>query len=206
MSETTHTLPIKIYYEDTDAGGLVHHSNYLRYFERARESILGQQRLVDLFQDRGESFVVTSVEVTYKKGSSHGKELEVRTIPRVSSEYRIVFQQDIHRADDGTQCVQGLVTMVCVQGLAMRLGKLPPFVLSSFPVKKVVTKKKGKLSHLPKVRGALADAAATGGHAGTRRGSTILTCYLEDTDWTGVCCECEGRVLAVLCLDALLPG
>ena len=46
----TAIVPIRIYYEDTDAGGLVHHSNYLRYFERGREHVLGCAKLTELFE------------------------------------------------------------------------------------------------------------------------------------------------------------
>ena len=55
-------LPIRIYYEDTDCGGVVYYANYLRYFERGRTEFLREKgiSLTDL-QDKGILFVVTKV-------------------------------------------------------------------------------------------------------------------------------------------------
>ena len=47
----SHVLDIQIYYEDTDFSGVVYHANYLRFFERAREHILGADELVRLWRD-----------------------------------------------------------------------------------------------------------------------------------------------------------
>ena len=81
-------IPVRIYYEDTDAGGLVHHSNYLRYFERGREHLLGCKKLTELFDESQRSFVVASMEVIYKKGAVWGDLIEVRTSTVVHSPYR----------------------------------------------------------------------------------------------------------------------
>ena len=87
------TIPVRIYYEDTDAGGLVHHSNYLRYFERGREHLLGCAKLTELFATSGRSFVVASITVIYKKGAMWGDVLEIRTSTHVHSPYRVEFRQ-----------------------------------------------------------------------------------------------------------------
>ena len=52
------TTSLQIYYEDTDLSGSVYHANYLRYFERAREHLLGPPELVRLWKDEGIGFVV----------------------------------------------------------------------------------------------------------------------------------------------------
>ena len=89
--------PVSVYYEDTDCVGIVYHSNYLKYFERAREKILGQEALVDLFDSSGRSFVVVKVKVGYKKAARYGDELIVRTIPTIESAYRLEFDQSVWR-------------------------------------------------------------------------------------------------------------
>ena len=94
------TIPVRIYYEDTDAGGLVHHSNYLRYFERGREHLLGCNKLLTLFARSGRSFVVASITVLYKKGAVWGDVLEIRTSTHVHSPYRVEFRQDVYRGDE----------------------------------------------------------------------------------------------------------
>jgi len=108
----THVFPVQIYYEDTDHSGLVYHANYLKYFERAREHVLGVDELVRMLRDDGIGFVVYKCELTFKQGAVFGDTIEIRSTPRKESDYRIVFQQDVHRR--GELLVQGLVHMVCV--------------------------------------------------------------------------------------------
>ena len=55
---TTRSFSVQIYYEDTDHSGLVYHANYLKYFERAREHLLGTDELVRLLAEEGKGFVV----------------------------------------------------------------------------------------------------------------------------------------------------
>ncbi|MCU0677430.1 MAG: thioesterase family protein [Myxococcota bacterium] len=93
---------VQIYYEDTDHSGVVYHSNYLKYFERAREHMLGTRELRRLWEEEGVGFVVYKAELTYKQGV----ELE--------SAFRLVFRQDAWRTSDETLLVQGTVQLVCV--------------------------------------------------------------------------------------------
>ena len=124
------TIPVRIYYEDTDAGGLVHHSNYLRYFERGREHLLGCQKLTELFEESQRSFVVASMEVFYKKGALWGDLLEVRTSTVVHSPYRVEFRQDVYRGSE--LLVEGHVFMATVQGSGtkMKLCPFPDYILN----------------------------------------------------------------------------
>lgn len=105
-------FPVQIYYEDTDHSGLVYHANYLKYFERAREHVLGVEELVRLLREDGIGFVVYKCELTFKQGAVFGDAIEIRSSPRKESDYRVVFQQDVHRGAE--LLVQGVVQMVCV--------------------------------------------------------------------------------------------
>jgi tol-pal system-associated acyl-CoA thioesterase len=120
-----HTFRVQIYYEDTDHSGLVYHANYLKYFERAREHLLGIDELVRLSREESLGFVVYKCELTFREGATFGDTLEVRTTPRLESAYRLAFQQDVYRND--RLLVQGHVQMVCVDG-QRRLVKLPSSV------------------------------------------------------------------------------
>ncbi len=64
-----HNYKVRIYYEDTDAGGVVYHSNYLRYAERARTEMLRDMGYIhsELLKERGIGFVVRHIEVDYQK-------------------------------------------------------------------------------------------------------------------------------------------
>jgi tol-pal system-associated acyl-CoA thioesterase len=139
VAVTQPTLPrvfshsVQIYYEDTDHSGLVYHANYLKYFERAREHLLGTDELVRLLAEEGTGFVVYKCEMTFKQGAVFGDTIEIRSTPRLESEYRVVFQQDVYRRDRATQkdelLVQGIVHMVCV-GADKKLVRLPASVVA----------------------------------------------------------------------------
>jgi tol-pal system-associated acyl-CoA thioesterase len=117
-----HVLPVVIYYEDTDFTGVVYHPNYLKYFERAREELLGVERLARLYREKGHGFVVYKIEVQFKEPAVHGDRVEVRTIVRADSEYRMVFDQQVWRPSGNQPLVKGTVEMVTVD----KAGKLVP--------------------------------------------------------------------------------
>lgn len=122
-----HTHRVQIYYEDTDHSGLVYHANYLKYFERAREHLLGVEELVRLLNEDGIGFVVYKAELTYKKGAVFGDSIEVRTTPTKESDFRLTFQQNVHRpSENDALLVEGRIEMVCVD----RDGKLVPIPTS----------------------------------------------------------------------------
>ncbi len=184
----TATIPVRIYYEDTDAGGLVHHSNYLRYFERGREHLLGCHKLTELFEETQRSFVVASMEVVYKKGAFWGDLLEVRTSTIVHSAYRVEFRQDVFRNDE--LLVEGHVYMATVKGSGtnMKLCPFPDYILNgevpTIPgmtnkAKMEVTKKR---LPPPRKKNGNNDGWCLFGN----EKPCLMTVYLDDTDFTGI--------------------
>lgn len=123
---TTASFPVQIYYEDTDHSGLVFHANYLKYFERAREHLLGVEELVRMLHEDGVGFVVYKCELTFKQDAVFGDTLEIRSTPRLESGFRIIFQQDVYRR--GELLVQGVVHMVCVDA-SKKLVPIPKRVI-----------------------------------------------------------------------------
>ncbi len=109
-----HSHRVHIYYEDTDLSGVVYHANYLKYFERAREHMLGRAELVRLLDEEGLGFVVYKCSLTFKKGAKLGDEIEVRTVAKKDSPYRATFEQNIWLDSEPAPLVQGIVEMVCV--------------------------------------------------------------------------------------------
>jgi acyl-CoA thioester hydrolase len=132
VSPAPDVFRVQIYYEDTDHSGVVYHANYLKYFERAREHLLGPQELVRLLRDEGLGFVVYKCEMTFKEGAVFGDVLEIRSLPRAESAYRVVFQQDVYRGDQ--LLVLGVVQMVCVDA-QKTLVPIPPGVTSALEAK-----------------------------------------------------------------------
>ena len=129
MAPTEHVLDVQVYYEDTDHSGVVYHANYLRYMERAREHLLGVPELVRLWEQERVGFVVYQCTMKFKEGARFGETLEVRTTVKRASDYRAVFQQNVHRKTDGKMLVQGEVDLCCVNG-EQRLVKLPESVIA----------------------------------------------------------------------------
>ena len=128
---TPHSHAVQIYYEDTDHSGLVYHPNYLKYFERAREHVLGVEELVRMQREDGVGFVVYKAELTYKKGARFGDRLEVRTTVERASDYRLVFVQRVFLEEE--LLVDGRVEMVCVDREGA-LTSVPKAVLARLPV------------------------------------------------------------------------
>ena len=110
--ERVHTHPVQIYYEDTDHSGLVYHANYLKYFERAREHMLGVDELVRLAEEDGISFVVYKAELTFREGARHGDSLDIRSTVRLDGAYRALFDQQVWRPGGQRAMVEGLVQLV----------------------------------------------------------------------------------------------
>lgn len=109
-----HVVPLQIYYEDTDLSGSVYHANYLRYFERAREHLLGPAELVRLWRDEGIGFVVYKCELSFREPATLGDMLEVRTSVKMESDFRAVFYQSVWRAGGKQAMTEGTVQLVCV--------------------------------------------------------------------------------------------
>lgn len=111
MENHEYTFPVQIYYEDTDLSGIVYHANYLNYFERAREHVIGAKKLVELWES-GVGFTVYKASMTFKEGAKLGDVIDIRSTYVLESKFRVVFSQKVYR--DETLLVDGVVEMVCV--------------------------------------------------------------------------------------------
>ena len=129
-SAEPHIHSVQIYYEDTDHSGVVYHANYLKYFERAREHVLGPQALVRLLEDEGIGFAVYKATVTYRRGVGFGETVEVRTLVHKKSDYRLEFRQDIYYPGGDELLVEGLIDLVCLDA-DKQLVPLPDSVVEA---------------------------------------------------------------------------
>jgi acyl-CoA thioester hydrolase len=119
-----HIHPVRVYYEDTDAGGIVYHANYLKFAERARSEWvralgLDQRRLRE---ERGLIIVVRRMEVDFLRPALYDDLLEVTTTLRTLGGARIELDQVVLR--DGEALFAAAVTLVCV-GADGRAARLP---------------------------------------------------------------------------------
>jgi acyl-CoA thioester hydrolase len=125
-----HFFPVQVYYEDTDHSGLVYHANYLKFFERAREHLLGVEELIRLQRVEGIGFVVHDLSVTFRAGARFGEQLVVRSAAAALGPYRLRMHQDVLR--EGKAIVLGRLDLVCV-GPRGKLVPLPESVVHRFP-------------------------------------------------------------------------
>ena len=109
----THHFDLKVYYEDTDMGGVVYYANYLRFIERARSEIV-EELGMDQNQMRadGFTFVVSRVVADYRGSAKLGDVLCVKTDHRPTSAVRWVFDQSVWCGEK--LLFQAEVTAVCV--------------------------------------------------------------------------------------------
>ena len=107
------SLPIRVYIEDTDAGGIVYYVNYLRYLERARTELMrtfGLERAA--VADAGWNFVVSDVSLSYKEPARLDDQLHATAVISAVGGATINFHQKVRRAD--AVVVAGDVQIACV--------------------------------------------------------------------------------------------
>ena len=119
-------LPVRVYYEDTDAGGVVYHTGYIRFFERARTEWLramgySQQQLAE---EAGVLFTVVELAVRYVKPARLDDMLEVLARPEATGGASISFQQEIRNAG-GELLAEGQVRVACVAAGTLKPRRLP---------------------------------------------------------------------------------
>lgn len=120
----THTLKIRIYYEDTDCGNVVYYANYLKYCERARTEFLESKGLSmkKLIED-GIFFVVVEASLKYRSPGRYGDILAIETEVEHAGPASIVFRHEIKRDATGEKLVDATVRLGCVNP-QMRLLRL----------------------------------------------------------------------------------
>lgn len=108
-----YSLPVRIYYQDTDAGGVVFHSSYIDFMERARSEWLRSLGFTshDLMKEHRVLFVVRSLEITYLKPAVLDDLLDVGVEVESLGRSLMVFRQEVKRA--GTALASARVSLVC---------------------------------------------------------------------------------------------
>jgi acyl-CoA thioester hydrolase len=120
--------PVRVYWEDTDAGGVVYYANYLKFLERARTEWLSALGLEQdrLAVDAGVLFVVRRVEADYLRPARFNDRL--RVISRLAELGRasLVMEQEVLRGDE--RLLAARVQVACVEPAGFRPARIPAFV------------------------------------------------------------------------------
>ena len=105
----------RIYFHDTDAGGIVYYGNYLKYLEEARTEFLeGKGLSVASFYERGLLYAVSRCSIEYKSPARYGETLICKAHVKELTAVKLIFQQTIHEKKSARLVAEAEVTLVCL--------------------------------------------------------------------------------------------
>ena len=105
MPENNNNFQLRVYYEDTDIGGIVYHANYLKFFERARTEWLREKGITQsFFLEQNLGFVVTRVEIDYVASAKLDDLLNVSSLISECKRASLVFNQQITNQEQQIIC------------------------------------------------------------------------------------------------------
>jgi len=127
-----HSMTVRVYYEDTDAGGIVFYANYLKFMERGRTEWLrsvgvNQSEVASEFQ---RVFIVTGLDIRYKKSAKLDDLLEINSAVTRLGRASLHFAQTITR--DGELLTESNIQIGCVDTVNMRVAAIPESVRIKF--------------------------------------------------------------------------
>lgn len=92
-------MQIRVYYEDTDSGGVVYHSNYLKFCERARSELFFKKN-IDIFSEKIGHFLVTKINCRFLKSAKLGDILKIETKLLDIKNVSVLIKQEIFRDNE----------------------------------------------------------------------------------------------------------
>ena len=130
------TWPVRVYWEDTDAGGIVFYANYLKFFERARTEWLRSLGVAQgtLKQDSGGMFVVSETSVRYLAPARLDDELLVTAQLEAGGRASLIIAQEARRG--GTLLAVGTIRIGWVDAATLRPARIPDAILAVLQQKK----------------------------------------------------------------------
>ncbi len=130
------SIPIRVYYEDTDVGGVVYYANYLKFFERARTELLRAQGcgLSELTEREGVVFVVRSITVDYLRAARLDDLLEATAELTQVGRASMAFSQALIDTRSGRLSATAQVKAACVRLDSFRPVALPQIIKDNLKV------------------------------------------------------------------------
>jgi acyl-CoA thioester hydrolase len=124
-------VDVRVYYEDTDCGGIVYYANYLKYFERARTQYMELRGLsIAVLLQEGTEFRVTRAELAYRSPAIYGEHLVVETTVAADRRVSLTFSHIIRERASQRVIVEGSATLVAVDSNG-KIKRLPPSILEA---------------------------------------------------------------------------
>jgi acyl-CoA thioester hydrolase len=131
----TYSIRKRVYYDDTDGGGVVYHARYLIYLDHARSDFLLQRgfSLQGLQQDYGIFFAVTGAELKYRRPARLSDELEITAVLTNFSNVALSFNQSVLRLPDKNGkpelLVEGKIDLACLDSTRFKPVRIPKPVM-----------------------------------------------------------------------------
>lgn len=126
-------IEIKIYYEDTDCGGVVYYANYLRYMERGRTEYLAERGIsIKELMDQGTIFVVSRAEIDYRSAGRYGDTLVLETSIAEKTGASLLFRHRVTERTSDRLLVEGTIRMVCTD-LTAKPKRMPKEMAERVP-------------------------------------------------------------------------
>jgi len=131
-SENEFLWPVRVYYEDTDSGGVVYYANYLKFMERARTEMLRSLGFEqdELIKEQNVIFAVHSLSVQYKKPAVFNDELIVKTKISHCGRASFDFSQLVLRASDESLLCEADIKVACINAVKFTATVIPKTMLS----------------------------------------------------------------------------
>jgi acyl-CoA thioester hydrolase len=128
---TGFTWPARVYWEDTDGGGVVYYANYLRFLERARTEWLRARGFsqTELLKSTGVMFVVANLSIDYKRPAKLDDTLDISCDVQMEGNVCMEFAQRIRRADE--VLVEASVRVACLDAQSFRPKRIPEPIASA---------------------------------------------------------------------------
>lgn len=125
---------VRVYWEDTDAGGIVYYANYLKFLERARTEWLRSLGIeqAPLKEQHGLIFVVVDVEAHFRRPARYGECLQVTVQLAEAGRASLVFEQKIYRGADRVEAelvLDAKVRIACLDAVKLRPRGLPEVIV-----------------------------------------------------------------------------
>ncbi|WP_372882383.1 tol-pal system-associated acyl-CoA thioesterase [Psychromonas sp.] len=123
------TLAVRIYYEDTDAGGVVYYANYLKFFERGRTEFLREFNIQqDILLEENIAFVVRKVDMDCIKSARFNELISVKTTISNRRKASLTFKQEIFH-ENGELLCQAETLIACVNLQKMKPTAIPAEII-----------------------------------------------------------------------------
>ncbi len=121
---------MRVYYEDTDCGGVVYYANYLKFMERARTEYLRARGYEQgpLRRDQGILFTVHSLQVDFRSPARFNDALDVTASITEARRASLTFNQRIRRSGETAVLCQGVVRIACVDAASFKPAPIPEII------------------------------------------------------------------------------